>query len=59
MPAPLIPELERAREAMSALDAANDGTGSRKSSMLQMNIVGVHPGDEIMLPIKKHLNNVK
>lgn len=59
VPLPLVEHLERARHAMTALDAANDGSGSRKTSLIEMNIVGVQPGDEFVLPIKKHLNGVQ
>eukprot|EP00521_Asterionellopsis_glacialis_P007181 CAMPEP_0195289526 /NCGR_PEP_ID=MMETSP0707-20130614/5766_1 /TAXON_ID=33640 /ORGANISM="Asterionellopsis glacialis, Strain CCMP134" /LENGTH=436 /DNA_ID=CAMNT_0040349543 /DNA_START=126 /DNA_END=1433 /DNA_ORIENTATION=+ len=59
VPTQLVEHLEQARRAMTALDAANDGSGSRKSSLIEMNIVGVQPGDEIVLPIKKHLNGVQ
>ncbi|KAL7541437.1 hypothetical protein ACHAXR_010934 [Thalassiosira sp. AJA248-18] len=51
IPAPLLPQIEQCRDAMSLLDASNmhpEG-GGRTKSLIKMNLVPVHPGDEIPL----------
>jgi len=56
VPQPLVAKLEDARSAFSAMDAlCEEGSedGARSRSLLKMNIVGVEPGDELELPIKK------
>jgi hypothetical protein len=58
--------LERARDAISEMDGAqllqqddatnenndtpNHNCGGGRKSLLRLNLVGVHPGDEIVLP---------
>lgn len=52
VPAPLLPQLQQCRDAMSLLDACNlnpDGEGGRKESLIKMKFVAVGPGDEIVL----------
>lgn len=56
VPAQLVPQIERCRDAMSLLDASHDeseegcsGGGGRTNSLIQMKLVPVHPGDEIAL----------
>lgn len=54
VPKPLVPKLDAARAAFSAMDALTDGSdGARSDSLLKMNIVGVEAGDEVELPITK------
>jgi len=54
VPKPLVPKLDAARVAFSAMDALSDGSDdARSDSLLKMNIVGVEAGDEIELPITK------
>ena len=56
VPKPLVSKLEEARSAFSAMDALcvdESEDNARSHSLLQMNIVGVEPGDEIELSIKK------
>jgi ribonuclease Z len=54
VPLELVPLLERAKACMDALDVENRAGASDKSG-LKMNFIGVTPGDEFDLPIKKHL----
>ena len=49
VPSALAGKLEAARQAMSDLDSANDGSGCRTESLIAMNIIGVSPGDEIQV----------
>ena len=56
VPKPLVAKLEEARSAFSAMDALcvdESEDNARSHSLLQMHIVGVEPGDEIELSIKK------
>eukprot|EP00978_Attheya_sp_CCMP212_P012344 scaffold30724_cov44-Attheya_sp.AAC.4 len=63
VPFQLVPMLERARDAISEMDGAqlfhnddenedkpNHNCGGGRKSLLRLNLVGVHPGDEIILP---------
>ena len=54
-PLDLVPLLQRAKECLEALDSENDRTGPNKGG-LPMQFIGVKPGDEFFLPIKKRLN---
>ena len=54
MPAPLLPQIEKCRDAMSLLDASNlhpNGTDckGRNESLIKMKLVPVSGGDEIPL----------
>eukprot|EP00581_Thalassiosira_minuscula_P011177 CAMPEP_0183721010 /NCGR_PEP_ID=MMETSP0737-20130205/13457_1 /TAXON_ID=385413 /ORGANISM="Thalassiosira miniscula, Strain CCMP1093" /LENGTH=407 /DNA_ID=CAMNT_0025950973 /DNA_START=5 /DNA_END=1228 /DNA_ORIENTATION=+ len=52
VPAQLMPQIEKCRDAMSLLDASNthtDEEGGRKTSLISMNLVPVYPGDEVPL----------
>ena len=57
-----MPQIKQCQEAMSNLDAMNtqqqqtedegecsDNGHSRRESLIKMNLVAVHPGDEIVL----------
>eukprot|EP00550_Attheya_septentrionalis_P001589 CAMPEP_0198293964 /NCGR_PEP_ID=MMETSP1449-20131203/19766_1 /TAXON_ID=420275 /ORGANISM="Attheya septentrionalis, Strain CCMP2084" /LENGTH=419 /DNA_ID=CAMNT_0043993737 /DNA_START=28 /DNA_END=1287 /DNA_ORIENTATION=+ len=66
VPFQLVPMLERARDSISEMDGAqllqqddatnenndtpNHNCGGGRKSLLRLNLVGVHPGDEIVLP---------
>lgn len=60
-PASIIPKLEAARDAMMALDSFNDGShgDGRKGDIMGMKFVGVQPGDELPLPIRKKTDGAK
>ena len=49
VPQALLQPLEQARQAMSALDSMNDGTGARNQSLVETCFVGVKPGDVVPL----------
>ena len=51
VPKQILPLVEAAKEAMTALNAAGD----RDGGTLKMNLVGVEPGDEFVLPFQKYL----
>ena len=52
VPKQILPLVQAAKEAMIALNAAG---GDRKGATLEMNLIGVEPGDEVVLPFQKHL----
>ncbi|KAL7533860.1 hypothetical protein ACHAWF_004644 [Thalassiosira exigua] len=52
VPAPLLPQVEQCRDAMSLLDASNinpEEDGGRRKSLIDMKLVAVHHGDEVAL----------
>ena len=52
VPAALIPQLERCRDAFSLLDASNlhpEEEGGRTKSLINVKLVPVNAGDEILL----------
>jgi len=52
VPAPLLPQIEQCRDAMSLLDSSNshpEEEGGRTESLIRMKLVPVHPGDEVPL----------
>jgi len=49
VPLEILPLVEAAQKAMTAIDAA----GRDDHSLLQMNLVGVTPGQEVVLPFRK------
>lgn len=52
LPKQILPLVQKAKEAMMALDAF----GGRDGGILEMNLVGVAPGEELVLPLKKNLD---
>jgi ribonuclease BN (tRNA processing enzyme) len=63
-PIEVVPLLENALQAMSALDGAvlenvDEDIPERQYKPLQVNFVGVAPGDEVMLSHVKHTHNVR
>jgi ribonuclease BN (tRNA processing enzyme) len=53
LPASIVPLVQAAKEAMMALD----GTGKcREKDLLEMKLIGVNPGDEFNLPLRKQFD---
>lgn len=55
LPKDILPLVIAAKEAMTVLNAAGDRAGSS----LNMHLVGVEPGDELTLPLRKHLKGTE
>jgi ribonuclease BN (tRNA processing enzyme) len=55
LPKEILPLVQAAQEAMTVLNAAGD----RDGGSLDMHLVGVEPGDELTLPLRKHLRGAE
>jgi ribonuclease BN (tRNA processing enzyme) len=55
LPKDILPLVIAAKEAMTVLNAAGD----RDGATLDMHLVGVEPGDELTLPLRKHLKGTE